>query len=271
MAPSSPTSPALPAPPNPAPEPEPASEEPESSWIGEFLTGWIRDFFADVARSALEGVLGMLADSLLSTPRFDQLPVMGQLWNSSRNIMIAAYVLVTTIAGVVVLSYQTLQTRSSVKEILPRLVIGFVAANLSLFLGGKAIEFANALSRAFLGDQTGAEEASRVFVDTLLGKVPEEGEDFSPYGDLYVVFTVLALVVMIIAVLLTYVVRIALTVLLLAAAPLVLMCHALPQTESIAFWWWRVFGAVLVVQVAQSLAFISALKIFYLPGGITIF
>ncbi|MGW1680075.1 hypothetical protein [Saccharopolyspora sp. NPDC002376] len=211
----------------------------------------------------------MLADSLLSTPQFDELPVMGQLWNSSRNIMIAAYALVTTIAGIVVLFYQTLQTRSSIKEILPRLVVGFAASNLSLFLGGKAIEFANALSGAFLGDQVGMEEASHVFVDTLLGEAP--GDDSHPYGELYVVFTILAVVVMVIAVLLTYVVRIALTVILLAAAPLVLMCHALPQTEAIAFWWWRVFGAVLVVQVAQSLTFIAALKIFFLPGGITLF
>ncbi|MCI2420054.1 hypothetical protein MOQ72_21670 [Saccharopolyspora sp. K220] len=233
------------------------------------LTGWIHDFFADVARTALNGVLGMLADSLLATPQFDQLPVMGQLWGSSRTIMIAAYALITTIAGIVAMAYHTVQTRSSLKEILPRLVVGFVAANLSLFLGGKAIEFANALSRAFLGDQTGMDEASRVFVETLLGKAP--GDDSTAYGELYVVFTMLALVVMIIAVLLTYVVRIALTVILLASAPLVLMCHALPQTESLALWWWKAFGAVLAVQVAQSLTFIAALKIFYLPGGITLF
>jgi hypothetical protein len=49
----------------------------------------------------------------------------------------------------------------------------------------------------------------------------------------------LAIVVGLVAVLLGYVVRVMLTVVLIAGAPIALMFHALPQTEGIARWWWR--------------------------------
>ena len=90
-------------------------------------------------------------------------------------------------------------------------------------------------------------------------------------GGLFVIFMALALVVMLVIVMLTYIVRVTLTVILLAAAPLLLMCHALPQTEGIALWWWKAFGGVLAIQVGQSLALIAAIKLFFWPGGITLF
>ncbi|WP_187351871.1 hypothetical protein [Allosaccharopolyspora coralli] len=231
------------------------------------MTDWIWDLFANLARSALNGMLDMLGTTLLATPALDQVPVMGQVWGASRDIMIAVYALVVVIAGLVVMAYQTMQTRTTVREALPRLVVAFVAANLSLFLGGKAITFANALSQAVLGNRVGLDEATKAFTDTLRGGFPDEGS----YGELYVIFTILALVVMLICVVLTYVVRITLTVILLAGAPLLLLCHALPQTEAIAFWWWKAFGAVLAIQIAQALTFAAAIRMFYLPGGVSLF
>ncbi len=57
---------------------------------------------------------------------------------------------------------------------------------------------------------------------------------------------------MLVALLVTYVVRVALTIVLIAGAPLALMFHALPQTEGIAYWWWKAFGGCLAIQVGQS-------------------
>ncbi|PKW18783.1 hypothetical protein A8926_6911 [Saccharopolyspora spinosa] len=243
--------------------------EDHGGWLQHFLTDWFWDFFSDLATSALNGVLDWLGTSLLVTPRLDEIPVVGQVWGSSQRIMIACSVLVVMIAGLVVMAYQSVQTRSSLKETLPRLVVGFTAANLSLFFGGKGIELANALSVAVLGgDQAGIDQTAQAFTDTLRGNLPIED---AQYSDLYAVFTVLVLAVMIIVVLLTYVVRVALTVLLLVGAPLALMCHGLAPVESIAFWWWKAYGGLLAIQVCQSLAFIATIKIFYLPGGVTLF
>ncbi len=263
------TPPAVPpAPPSSAPPPAPDPIQHPNQWLNDLLTGWLWDFLAGLAKEALSGVLHLLGQTVLATPQLARIPAMGQVWSSSQQIVVAVYALVIIAGAVVVMGYQTMQTRSSMKDILPRLVVGFLAANLSLFAGGKMIEIANALSRAVLGDDLGMDEAARIMTDTLVGNLPTINNDFSPF---YVLFTVLALVVMMIAVILTYLVRMMATVVLLAIAPLALMCHGLPQTEGIAFWWWKAFAGVLAIQIAQSVTLIAAVKLFYLPGGISLF
>lgn len=257
--------------PRPAPPPPPppggGSDNP-SDWIAGLLTGWLHDWVTSLVRSALGSLLDMLGKSLLATPQLDQIPGVAQVWATNQHLMITAYVLVIVLAGLVVLAYQSLQTRASIKETLPRLAVGFLAASLSLFLGGQAITLANAVSHAVAGNQDGLDTTAKVFTDTLLGGFPHDHND---ENDFYILFTGLALAVMLIVVLLTYIVRITLTMILLAGAPLFLMCHALPQTESIAFWWWKAFGGCLAIQIGQSLALITAIKLFYMPGHITLF
>ena len=68
--------------------------------------------------------------------------------------------------------------------------------------------------------------------------------------------------------LMVYVVRVAITVILIAGAPLALMLHALPQTDGIARWWWRAFAGCLAIQVAQSLTLAVTVKVFLTPDGV---
>jgi len=56
--------------------------------------------------------------------------------------------------GVLIMSHQTLQTSYSAKEIAPRVVLAFLAANLSLVVAGQAIPLANALASALLNTGT---------------------------------------------------------------------------------------------------------------------
>lgn len=224
----------------------------------------IEAFFRELVTPGLTSLLDLLATYVLVTPPLDQLPVMGHIWERSQQIVIAAYALVVLVASLVVMAHETLQTQYSIKEILPRIIVGFLAANLSLLVAGKAIELANALSRAILGDQLAPQAAAESMQNTLMTNLNDQ-------GGLLVLFMALALTAMLVVVLLTYIVRVTLTIVLLAGAPLFLMCHALPHTESVAFWWWKAFGAMLVIQVGQSLALVSAIKLFFWPGGITLF
>ncbi|MGH2450486.1 MAG: hypothetical protein ACRDGE_04285, partial [Candidatus Limnocylindria bacterium] len=57
------------------------------------------------------------------------------------------------------------------------------------------------------------------------------------------------------------VLRIAVLVVLVAGAPLLLVCHALPQTEHLARLWWRATIAALAVPIAQALILAVALRI----------
>ena len=64
-----------------------------------------------------------------------------------------------------------------------------------------------------------------------------------------------------------YIVRAALIVVLVCAAPLMLIAHALPQTEGLARLWWRGMTAALGVQVAQAFLLATAVRVFFTSEG----
>lgn len=259
----------VPAPPPPAPSAQvPSFWSNPDAWVGHLLTDWMWQFFASMVHDSLTGVLGLFARSVLATPQLALFPALGQVWSTSQQIVVAVYGLVVVAGGFIVMGYQTMQTRTSLKEILPRLVIGFLAANLSLLFIRNLIDLANGFSKAILGDDLGMAQACQILMDTLTGNLPGANNQGSPF---YVLFTALALVVMLIAVILTYVVRVMATVVLACASPLALMCHGTPQTEKIAFWWWKAFTGVLLIQIVQSITLIATVKLFFLPGGINLF
>jgi hypothetical protein len=70
-------------------------------------------------------------------------------------------------------------------------------------------------------------------------------------GGVFLLMLGLAVALGLVAVLLTYVVRVFLTVALIAGAPIAPMFHALPQTDGIARWWWRTFAACLAIQIVH--------------------
>jgi hypothetical protein len=230
--------------------------------IGGCVTNAINAFFRGVVTAALNPLLDLLSKTLLSTPTPDSLPRIGELWNSSWEILLACYGMLILIGGILVMGYQTLQTRYSFKEIAPRVVVGFLAGALSLWVASKAIAIANGLAQAVMGGGVDAGSAGDTLRNLILGSLN---------GGIFIIFIGIFLAGMLIVLLITYVVRVALTVVLLAGAPIALMFHALPQTEGIARWWWKAFGGCLAIQVGQSLTLITAMKVFLAPGGFTLF
>ena len=59
------------------------------------------------------------------------------------------------------MSHETLQTSYSAKEIAPRLVLGFLAANLSMVVMSQAVGLANGLSAAFTAGGVNPQAAAR--------------------------------------------------------------------------------------------------------------
>ncbi|GAA3714403.1 hypothetical protein GCM10022224_095080 [Nonomuraea antimicrobica] len=146
----------------------------------------------------------------------------------------------------------------SARELLPRLVWAFLAANLSLIAITYAITLANGLSQAFLADGASRIDPELVFdaiKKAVLAGIALKG----------VFFAIVALVVVVLAVgvLFTYIVRIALTMVVIVAAPLALILHALPMTEGIARLWWRAFTGLLAIQICQSLVLVTALQLLF--------
>ncbi|WP_410645315.1 hypothetical protein [Amycolatopsis sp. lyj-346] len=219
--------------------------------------------FAAVVAAGLNPLLDLLGKTLLATPEPDQLPGLGAIWVGSWHILLTAYVVLVLLAGLIIMGYQTLQARYTVKELAPRLVVGFLAGTLSLFLATKGIQIANAVSTAVLGIGADPAEMTRSLITMVQGSLHG--------GGLFLGILGLGLVAMLLVLLVVFIVRVIATVLLIAAAPFVLMFHALPHTEGIAYWWWKGTGCVLAIQVGQSLTLVVTVRIFFAPGGFTIF
>ncbi len=222
------------------------------------VTSAIDGWFRDLVTSALNPVLALLGRTVLSTPDVTGGKV-GLIWGITAGIANALVVLLVLAGGAVVMSHETLQTRYAAKDIAPRVVVAVIAANASLALVGLAIPAANALSEALLGngvDPAQATAAMRQLVVTPLGA-----------GGIFLVLLGLVAAVLAVVLLATYVIRVAMLVLLVAVAPLALIGHALPQTEGAARLWWRAICGLFAIQLGQSLVLISALKVFFTPTG----
>ncbi|WP_158920621.1 hypothetical protein [Streptomyces sp. NBRC 109706] len=260
----------LPRDPDPVPDDPDGGEEREepdtpsgpggmAGWVFEGITSAINAFFVELAVAALNPLLELLGETLLTTPTPNELPHVDRLWSNSWYIALSAYTVLVMAGGLIVMSYQTLQTQYTVREIAPRLVVGFLASALSLFFATRMIVLANGLSDA-LASQGIDPDAPRVaLTDMVLGALGDAG--------MFTILLGLAVAGFLVAVLVTYVIRVALVTIMLAAAPLALMCHALPGTEAIARWWWRAFAGLLAIQVAQSLTLIAALNVFLSSQG----
>ena len=217
------------------------------------------DWFRSVVTDALNPVLDVMGHTLLATPNVTAQSRVGQLWEMAAGIADACLVLFVLVGGAIVMGHETVQTRTAIKDVLPRIVLAAVAVNASLSLAGLLISTADAFSKALLGTGVDPTQAAVVLRQLVLGSLAS--------GGIFLVLLGAVVAVLAVVLLATYVIRLALVVLLVVAAPLALVCHALPQTESLAWLWWRGFAGTLMVQVAQSLVLICALRIFFASGG----
>ena len=219
----------------------------------------IDDWFRDLVTAALDPILTLLGHTLLATPNLTAQSRVAQLWQMTEGIADSFLVLFVLVGGAIVMGYETIQTRTAIKDVLPRIIVAAVAVNASLSLAGLAISTADALSQAVLGQGVDPSGAAVVLRQLVLGSLAG--------GGIFVVLLGGVVAVLAIVLLATYVVRLALVVLLTVAAPICLVCHALPQTEGLARLWWRAFSGTLAVQVAQSLVLVTALRVFLASGG----
>ncbi|MFI2030558.1 hypothetical protein [Streptomyces buecherae] len=221
----------------------------------------ITSFLGKLIEQVMKPVREFLADTLLSTPDVTKHADIKKLWTAMLGITAGIYVLFVTAGGVTVMGYETVQTRYTLQQVVPRLLLGMVAAATSLTVAGKAIGLSNALAHAIMAtDLSGAGQGmvERVLPFTLFG---------APGVKLYLLVLAIVMVALVLAVLIGFFVRVAVMALLVSCAPLMLACHAHPLTDPVARLWWRGLAGCLIIQIAQSITFVLALKLFFAPGA----
>ncbi len=194
--------------------------------ISQSITGW----FASLVQSAINPLLGIIGQDLLSTPQPGSFPAVTGMWGTSLAIADAAYVLLVLAGGILVMGYETVQVSTSAKEITPRLGLGLAAANLSLILTSHAVSLANGLAAALAGQGASPQSAGAALANTIRNSIST--------GGIFLILLALVAVILALVLAVTYVLRLMAVILLTAVAPLALACYALPQTAWAGFQNW---------------------------------
>ncbi|WTW98188.1 hypothetical protein OG216_34780 [Streptomycetaceae bacterium NBC_01309] len=222
--------------------------------ISGLVVGAITALLGRIVEEAAQPLLDLLGKTLLVTPDPAANPSIREVWTTSLGITASVYGLFIVAGGVTVMAYESVQTRHAAKQIAPRLVVSFVAAAVSLEVMHYAVELSNAVAQTILGEGVdGAGIVARLFNPVT--------------GGLFFLILVVVQFAVLIAVLLGFMVRVALVMLLAACAPLAIACHASPATDGLARLWWRAFGGCLAIQLAQATTLIVGIRTLYGQSG----
>ncbi|MFB4317633.1 hypothetical protein [Actinomadura sp. 21ATH] len=220
----------------------------------------MNDWLQELIEAAARPVFNMLGSTVLGTPELksQDMARARQLWGVSQTIANTCFVLVVSAAGILIMAGQSLPGELTPRQLLPRVVLAFLAANLSLTLLGYGVSLANSLAQAFLDG--GPEKIdARVLADTLVGSVLTSVAT----GGAFLPLVALVVIGLAVCVAFIYVARLAITMVLVAIAPLALMFHALPMTDGLARFWWRGISGILAIQVCQALVLVTAVQLLF--------
>ncbi|WP_428967034.1 hypothetical protein [Micromonospora fluostatini] len=211
-----------------------------------FLLDQILDWMAQALLATLDTLFGVISRALLITPNVTALPQVQALTGRSVWVVETVFVLAFVAAGVLTMTAGGSETtRYTVKDLAPRLVVGFVAAHFSQLWCGTLINLANAVGRALTTPQGDPDGALR----TIRGHITAGQGAMTP---LLFVACVAIIAALLAATAFSVIVRFAVVLVLTAVAPIALACHALPHTDGVARLWWRSYLGVLAVPVVQG-------------------
>jgi hypothetical protein len=144
------------------------------------------------------------------------------------------------------MTHGSLQDRHSLKELLPRMLVGFLAANMSTVVLTTAITGANALTEALAGGGFTSLDSFNQIKRVILGAAGSPSQ--------FIVLLVLRelAVWLLILLLVTWLGRLSVLLVVGATAPMALLCHSLPQTDPVARVWWRSLAGCLAIQILQA-------------------
>ncbi|MBQ0905456.1 conjugal transfer protein TrbL family protein [Micromonospora sp. U21] len=212
--------------------------------------GWlldqILDWLAAAILACLDALIGVISSALLVTPDVTALPQVQALTGRSVLVVDTVFVLAFVAAGVLtMIAGGSEGSRYTVKDLIPRLIVGFVAAHFSQLWCGMLINLANALTAALTADEGDSDGALRAIKAHIAA-----GQDKTAV--LLFVVCVAIIAVLLASTAFSVIVRFAVVLVLTAFAPLALACHALPQTDPIARLWWKSYVGILAVPVVQG-------------------
>ncbi|MBT8228521.1 MAG: hypothetical protein KJO75_23920 [Dactylosporangium sp.] len=228
--------------------------------MGTWFVNQILGALLALVYGGVETLWDLLSVSFLVSPDVAALPQVQAIMNTSLIVVNTCYGLAVVAAGLIVMTHGTVQIRYAVGDLLPRLVVGFIAANFARPLCSGLTDLANGLTQGLTGDSVSA-SGSFAYMLSVIGAA---GRNRGSNAILLLVIGLL-LAVLTGMLLCGWYVRLGVLIALVAIAPVGLACHGLPATEGAAKLWWRSMLGCLGVVTIQAFALHSTLSVFSNP------
>lgn len=225
-----------------------------SEGLTQVLIDAVAGFIQNIVESSTAPIVNGVIEFLTTTPTLLDNSVVRQFWLVSLGIVNVLFVLVVALVGLQLMSASTFGFEEiEIKQILPRLGLGFLLANISLFLANYAIITCNALVTTILNNTGGLNRAW--VVDAINPTALITGS--TPLITL--IFLVIFLVVSI-GLFLMYVMRLIIVALLAVLSPFAFLMWSLPKYSDFATILMKtylvsvfvVFVHVVMVQLASA-------------------
>jgi hypothetical protein len=228
-----------------------------TAWLMDALVDWLAERVTDL----LGGLLAFLASSLFTSPDVTVLPQVKSIAGKSALIVNACFILAILAVGIVTMTGDSLETRYGVKQLIPRLVIGFVFSAFSIPLTGELITIANALTVSMTGTSAPTTETVEFVRTRMTAAGTDEG------NALLVTIIGLLIVVLMFMLVGTWLTRIGVLLILAGTAPVALACYATPWTQGAADLWWRTTLGCLATPTLQAVGFSAGIDLLINPGS----
>jgi hypothetical protein len=228
-----------------------------TDWLMDGLVGWLAEKVVDL----LGGLLAFLASSLFISPDVTVLPQVMSIADKSTLVVDACFIFAIIAVGIATMTGDSVEMRYGIKELIPRLVVGFVLSAFAVPLTGQLINVANALTVSM----TGASAPTTETVDFVRVRIAAALTDDG--SALLVAIIGLLIVVLMFMLVGSWLMRIGVLVILAGIAPVALACYATPWTQGAAELWWRTILGCLVTPTLQAVAFSTGVDLLIDPGA----
>jgi hypothetical protein len=234
-----------------------------TSWVIGSLIDAILKWLAGVIVGGLNILWNLLSATAFNTPDVTALTEVKSISTTSLAVVNTVYVLAILWMAILVLGRDTIQGRYGPGELIPRLVIGLIGANLAMPLCSQLIGLANALTTALTSQDITSPGSMQQMRQLVTGSlVDQTGND--PGGFLLILIG-LVIAVMVAMLLVQWIVRLGILIVAVGVAPIALALHGTPQTEPAAKLWWRTVLGALGTVLLQAVALHTTLTVFLSP------
>jgi hypothetical protein len=182
------------------------------------------------------------------------------LSTTSMYVVNTVFVLVIITAGLVGMTHGTFQIRYEIKDLVPRLVVGFTMANFGVPICQQVIAVANALTVSMVGQTADGTKTVEFVKDRVKAALSDQAT-----GILAIVIG-LIIVILMYTLLVGWFARLAVLIVLAGIAPIALACYSLPQLQGAAQLWWRSLLGCLAVPTLQAICFSSGVNLLLDPN-----